>query len=49
MLQNYGSATPGIWSNTSRKNIEKNETIQRKATKFITNDYQHDTNYESRL
>ena len=31
-----------LWTNTARKNIEKVETVQRKATKYITNDYDNE-------
>ena len=38
-----------VWSNCSRKNAEKVESVQRRATAYIMNDYQHERDYKTRL
>ena len=38
-----------LWSNCSRKNVERLESVQRRATAYILNDYKHDIDYRIRL
>ena len=43
-----GYCTP-VWSDCNRKNIEKVESIQRRATKCIMNDFQQDADNKTHL
>ena len=38
-----------VWSNCNRQNVEKIEAIQRRATSYILNDFQHEMDYRTRL
>ena len=38
-----------IWSNFSRKNVEKLEAVQRRGTSYILNDFKHEIDHRARL
>ena len=38
-----------VWGNINRKGVEKIESVQRRATKFIINNYSYELHYETRL
>ena len=49
MVQPLLEYRTSIWSNCSRKSIERIENVQRRGTRYILNDYQHLMDYKTRL
>ena len=45
-LLEYGST---IWSNCNKKNMEKIESIHKRGTRYILNDFNYAMDYKTRL